>query len=151
LISLPKAKARWSVSTLESLRLLPNLETEKRKLLQIILFGQPELDEKLAAPSARQLLQRIVFHHDIAPMPKSELQAYLDHRMQVAGHRGTSVFLPAATRLIHRHSGGTPRLVNVLRCGLPSNYAIHGASCSRRYPGRQTGPLVVAIRLLRNT
>jgi MSHA biogenesis protein MshM len=100
--------------TLESLRMLSNLETEKRKLLQIILFGQPELDEKLAAPSARQLLQRIVFHHDIAPMPKSELQAYLDHRMQVAGHRGASVFQPAAIRLIHRHSSGTPRLVNVL-------------------------------------
>jgi MSHA biogenesis protein MshM len=100
--------------TLESIRLLSNLETEKRKLLQIILFGQPELDAKLAAPSARQLLQRIVFHHDIAPLPKTELQAYLDHRMQVAGHRGASIFLPAAVRLIHRHSGGTPRLVNIL-------------------------------------
>ena len=100
--------------TLESLRLLSNLETEKRKLLQIILFGQPELDEKLASPSARQLLQRIVFHHDIPPMPKTELQSYLDHRMQIAGHRGDSVFLPAATRLLHRHSGGTPRLVNIL-------------------------------------
>lgn len=100
--------------TLESLRMLSNLETEKRKLLQIILFGQPELDEKLAAPSARQLLQRIVFHHDIAPLPKAELQAYLDHRMQIAGYRGASLFSPAATRLIHRFSGGTPRLVNVL-------------------------------------
>ncbi|HWU84967.1 MAG TPA: AAA family ATPase, partial [Rhodocyclaceae bacterium] len=85
--------------TLESLRLLSNLETEKRKLLQIILFGQPELDEKLAAPSARQLLQRIVFHHDIPPLPRNELQAYLDHRMHVAGHRGASVFEPAATRM----------------------------------------------------
>lgn len=100
--------------TLESLRLLSNLETEKRKLLQIILFGQPELDEKLASPSARQLLQRIVFHHDIAPLPRAELQSYLDHRMQVAGHRGESLFLPAATRQIHRYSGGTPRLVNIL-------------------------------------
>lgn len=100
--------------TLESLRLLSNLETEKRKLLQIILFGQPELDEKLASPSARQLLQRIVFHHDIMPMPKAELQSYLDHRMQIAGHRGESIFLPAATRLLHRHSNGTPRLVNIL-------------------------------------
>jgi MSHA biogenesis protein MshM len=118
--------------TLESLRLLSNLETEKRKLLQIILFGQPELDEKLAAPSARQLLQRIVFHHDIAPMPKSELQAYLDHRMQVAGHRGTSVFLPATTRLIHRHSGGTPRLVNVL--AHKTLLAAYGAGCHQITP-----------------
>jgi len=100
--------------TLESLRMLSNLETEKRKLLQIILFGQPELDEKLASPSARQLLQRIVFHHDIAPLPRAELQSYLDHRMQVAGYRGESLFQPAATRQIHRYSGGTPRLVNIL-------------------------------------
>jgi MSHA biogenesis protein MshM len=113
LVCIDEAQTLPSLS-LESLRMLSNLETEKRKLLQIILFGQPELDEKLAAPSARQLLQRIVFHHDIAPMPKSELQAYLDHRLQVAGHRGESLFQPAATRLIHRYSNGTPRLVNIL-------------------------------------
>ncbi len=100
--------------TLESLRLLSNLETEKRKLLQIFMFGQPELDEKLAAQSARQLLQRITFHHVIAPLPKSDVQAYLDHRMQIAGYRGASIFTPSATRLIYRHSGGTPRLINIL-------------------------------------
>ena len=112
-VCLDEAQA-MPLETLESLRLLSNLETEKRKLLQIVLFGQPELDEKLASPSARQLRQRIVFHHDIPPLPKAELQSYLDHRMQIAGHRGDSVFLPAATRLIHRHTGGTPRLVNIL-------------------------------------
>lgn len=100
--------------TLESLRLLSNLETEKRKLLQIFLFGQPELDEKLAAQSARQLLQRITFHHDIPPLPRHEIQSYLDHRMQVAGYRGESAFMPAAARLIYRYSGGTPRLINII-------------------------------------
>ena len=100
--------------TMEALRLLSNLETEKRKLLQIILFGQPELDANLAAPSARQLLQRVVFHHEIAPLPRNELQAYLDHRLAVAGYRGPPVFLPAAVRLIYRHANGTPRLINIL-------------------------------------
>jgi MSHA biogenesis protein MshM len=100
--------------TMESLRLLSNLETEKRKLIQIILFGQPELDAHLAAPSARQLLQRIVFQHIIAPMPPDELQAYLDHRLATAGYRGVPVFQSAAVRLLHRHSQGTPRLVNIL-------------------------------------
>lgn len=100
--------------TLESLRLLSNLETEKRKLLQIVLFGQPELDEKLAAQSARQLLQRITFHHVIAPLKPKEIQPYLDHRMYIAGYRGGPVFTPAAVRAMYRHSGGTPRLVNIL-------------------------------------
>ncbi|MDR2187919.1 MAG: AAA family ATPase [Azonexus sp.] len=100
--------------TLEAVRLLSNLETEKNKLVQIVLFGQPELDANLAAPSARQLLQRVVFHHVIAPLPQAELHAYLDHRMQVAGYRGASLFEPAAVRLLHRCSGGTPRLVNIL-------------------------------------
>ncbi|HTJ97091.1 MAG TPA: AAA family ATPase [Rhodocyclaceae bacterium] len=100
--------------TLESLRLLSNLETEKRKLLQIILFGQPELDEKLASQSARQLLQRITFHHVIPPLQKSEVHAYLDHRLNVAGYRGESIFMPSAVRAFYRYSGGTPRLLNIL-------------------------------------
>ncbi len=100
--------------TMEALRLLSNLETEKRKLLQIVLFGQPELDERLAAPSARQLLQRVVFHHVIAPLARNELQAYLDHRMAIAGYRGLPVFQKGAVRLIHRHAHGTPRLINIL-------------------------------------
>ena len=101
-------------ATMESLRLLSNLETEKRKLLQIILFGQPELDKKLAEKSARQILQRIVFHYDIAPLHKQELRAYIDHRLHVAGFRGESPFSAGAIRTLYRHSGGTPRLVNIL-------------------------------------
>lgn len=100
--------------TLESLRLLSNLETEKRKLLQIILFGQPELNEMLAAPSARQLRQRITFTHAIEPMPRNELPSYLEHRLQVAGYRGPTPFKPSAVRALYRYTAGTPRLVNIL-------------------------------------
>lgn len=100
--------------TLESLRLLSNLETEKRKLIHIVLFGQPELDEMLAANSARQLRQRIAFHYRMPPLTVAEMARYLDHRLHVAGHRGESLFTPAARRALYRRSGGTPRLVNIL-------------------------------------
>lgn len=100
--------------TLESLRLLSNLETEKRKLLQIVLFGQPELNDMLSATSARQLRQRITFTHEIDPLPREELAGYLDHRLHIAGYRGPSPFEPAAVRSLYRYSRGTPRLVNIL-------------------------------------
>lgn len=100
--------------TLESLRLLSNLETEKRKLIHIVLFGQPELDDMLAARSARQLRQRIAFHYRMPPLGRAELDRYVDHRLHVAGHRGESLFAPRARRTLYRHSGGTPRLVNIL-------------------------------------
>ena len=102
------------IETLEALRLLSNFETEKRKLLQIVLFGQPELDEKLHRPEVRQLLQRIAFHYRLGSLKKSELEHYLAHRLRVAGFRGERLFTPTATRALHRASGGTPRLVNIL-------------------------------------
>ena len=102
------------LETLESLRLLSNLETEKRKLLQIILFGQPELDRKLAEPSVRQLLQRIAFHYRLGGLSRQEVSNYLAHRLRVAGYRGEGVFTPRAARCLHRASRGTPRLLNIL-------------------------------------
>lgn len=81
------------IETLEALRLLSNFETEKRKLLQIVLFGQPELDEKLHRPEVRQLLQRIAFHYRLGGLKKSELAYYLAHRLRVAGFRGETLFL----------------------------------------------------------
>lgn len=102
------------IETLEALRLLSNLETEKRKLLQIVLFGQPELDEKLHRPEVRQLLQRIAFHYRLGSLKKGELALYLAHRLRVAGFRGESLFTPAALRALHRASRGTPRLINIL-------------------------------------
>jgi len=102
------------VATLEALRLLSNLETEKRKLLQIVLFGQPELDEKLHRPEVRQLLQRIAFHYRLGGLKKNEIGHYIAHRLRVAGYRGDGLFSRAALRALHRASGGTPRLINIL-------------------------------------
>ena len=102
------------LESLEALRLLSNLETEKRKLLQVVMFGQPELDQKLANPAVRQLLQRIVFHYRMPGLKQDEATHYLAHRLRVAGHRDGEVFPPASARLLFRWSRGTPRLVNVL-------------------------------------
>ncbi|MFB0936571.1 MAG: AAA family ATPase [Propionivibrio sp.] len=102
------------LETLEALRLLSNLETEKRKLLQIVLFGQPELDERLNRPEIRQLRQRIAFHYRLQGIRKSEIGNYVAHRLRVAGYRGEGLFSKNALRALHRASGGTPRLVNIL-------------------------------------
>ncbi len=102
------------LETLESLRLLSNLETEKRKLLQIVLFGQPELDRKLAEPSVRQLRQRIAFHYRLPALDQAEVANYLVHRLRVAGYRGPEVFGSWVVRSLHRASRGTPRVLNVL-------------------------------------
>ena len=76
------------IQTLEILRLLSNLETEKRKLMQIVLFGQPELDQTLANPAIRQLLQRIAFSYRLTGLHKDELHPYLRHRLRTAGLAG---------------------------------------------------------------
>jgi MSHA biogenesis protein MshM len=102
------------LESLESLRLLSNLETEKRKLMQVILFGQPELDAKLSDPSVRQLRQRIVYHYRMPGLKPRELGHYLSHRLRVAGHPGGNLFEPSAVRMLYWLSGGTPRLANVL-------------------------------------
>jgi MSHA biogenesis protein MshM len=112
-VCLDEAQA-MPLETLEVLRLLSNLETEKRKLLQLVLFGQPELDTKLSNPSVRQLRQRISFSYRLGGLKRSEMDLYLAHRLHVAGHRGERVFKPGASRLIHKVTSGTPRLVNIL-------------------------------------
>lgn len=103
------------LESMEMLRLLSNLETEKRKLLQVVLFGQPELDQKLADPAVRQLRQRITFSHELQGLGQDELDNYLAHRLRVAGHgNGVDVFDKRAVKLLHRLSRGTPRVVNIL-------------------------------------
>lgn len=102
------------LESLEALRLLTNLETEKRKLVQVVLFGQSELDKKLAQSSVRQLRQRITFQYHLGALARNELDHYLTHRLNVAGYRGNRVFTAPAVRLMHRLSGGIPRLVNIL-------------------------------------
>jgi MSHA biogenesis protein MshM len=104
------------LETVESLRLLSNLETEKRKLIQIVLLGQPELDTKLALPEVRQLLQRITFADELGPLNEDQVGEYLAHRLQRAGQRVrmAPTFTPEAVTLVHRYSGGVPRMVNVV-------------------------------------
>jgi MSHA biogenesis protein MshM len=102
------------LETLEALRLLTNLETEKRKLLQVVLFGQPELDRRLEQESIRQLRQRIMFEQRLTGLAEDETGAYVAHRLAVAGYAGPRLLHPAALRELHRASRGVPRLVNIL-------------------------------------
>lgn len=102
------------LETLESLRLLTNLETERHKLLQVVLFGQPELNERLNQPSVRQLKQRITFSCELQPFSLNETVLYIAHRLCIAGYRGGRLFLPEAAQLLHRAAAGVPRLINIL-------------------------------------
>ena len=102
-----------SAEVLEQVRLLTNLETAKQKLLQIILIGQPELRHVLARSDLRQLAQRITGRYHLEPLEVDETRAYVIHRLQVAGGR-PEVFSNAALRVLHRTSGGIPRLINVI-------------------------------------
>jgi MSHA biogenesis protein MshM len=113
LLCLDEAQA-MPLESLEALRLLTNLETEKRKLLQIVLFGQPELDQKLQEDAIRQLTQRITFHYHLAPLSEDDLEFYLSHRLSVAGYSGSRLFGRDAVKLLSAASGGIPRLVNIL-------------------------------------
>jgi MSHA biogenesis protein MshM len=102
------------IETLEALRLLTNFETEKRKLLQVVLFGQPELDDRLEQEAVRQLRQRITFQYRLAALDRAEVEQYVAHRLRVAGYRGNRMFTVPATRALHRMSRGVPRLVNIV-------------------------------------
>ncbi|HKX42047.1 MAG TPA: AAA family ATPase [Burkholderiaceae bacterium] len=102
------------IETLEALRLLTNLETEKQKLVQVVIFGQPELDAKLKHPSIRQLKQRITFDYHLGPLIGPELARYLDHRMAVAGYDGPRLFSAPATLILRWRTRGFPRLVNIV-------------------------------------
>jgi MSHA biogenesis protein MshM len=102
------------MGTLETVRLLTNLETEKRKLLQVVLFGQPELDRKLASESVRQLRQRITFQHTLKALAQNEVADYVAHRLTIAGYSGPALFANGALKSLHMASRGVPRLVNIL-------------------------------------
>lgn len=99
---------------LEELRILSNLETEKEKLFQMILVGQPELREKLNAPNLKQLRQRIGIRFHITPLPNDEIGEYINHRLKVAGSNGDIKFSDSALETIYKYSGGIPRLINTV-------------------------------------
>lgn len=102
---------------LETIRLLSDFETPRRKLLQIILCGQPELGRKLAHPDLVQLRQRITVLCKLAPLSLQEVAGYIDHRLKVAGYPGSNLFSPEAIQLIYRESRGIPRVINTLCSG----------------------------------
>jgi len=101
---------------LEEIRLLTNLETSTEKLLQIVLCGQPELEEKLNLPQLRQLRQRIMLRCKTSPLTKEETNAYVLERLRIAGAAtdGESIFSPSAIETVHLYSLGIPRVVNLL-------------------------------------
>ena len=112
-ICLDEAQA-MPIESMEALRLLTNFETEKSKLLQVVIFGQPELDIKLNSPSIRQLKQRITYSLHLHPLQKQELDEYLTHRLKVAGYTDKALFTPGAFWLLKLKTGRVPRLINIL-------------------------------------
>jgi len=101
-------------NTLEALRLITNLETEQQKLVQVILFGQPELDDLLNQNRFRQLRQRITFAHYLQPLSRTAMRQYLDFRLTHSGYNGPSLISDRTLKRLHRLSGGVPRMINVL-------------------------------------
>ena len=102
------------VETLEEIRLLSNLESNRSKLLQLVLFGQPELNDILARPDMRQLKERITHNFGLEPLVREDISDYLDFRMRTAGYRGPSVFAPATLKMIEQSSLGLTRRINIL-------------------------------------
>ncbi len=99
---------------LEEIRLLTNLETSTEKLLQIILSGQPELEEKLKLPQLRQLRQRIMLRCKTSPLSKEQTHDYIIERLRIAGADGSPIFSPEAVAMVHKYSVGIPRVINLL-------------------------------------
>lgn len=100
--------------SLEAIRLLSNLETEKKKLVQIVLFGQPELDAKLAKSTIRQLQQRIMHAYQLKPLNQASIRSYIQHRVRSAGYNGPELFDQGARKMLFKISQGVPRVINVL-------------------------------------
>ncbi len=102
------------LATLEALRLLSNLETDDAKLLQIVLFGQPELDANLDSNEIRQLRERVTHAFDLRPLGRDDVMQYLNFRVRAAGYRGPDLFGPGTARALNRHACGLIRRLNVL-------------------------------------
>jgi len=103
-----------SDEVLEEIRMLTNLETFTEKLLQIVLVGQPELENKLKQPQLRQLRQRLTLRAKTHPLTLEETRAYVQQRLRIAGSNGQVIFEPEAVLSVHRYSAGIPRVVNLL-------------------------------------
>ncbi|MEO8101255.1 MAG: AAA family ATPase, partial [Betaproteobacteria bacterium] len=101
------------LETLEEIRLLSNLETSHDKLMQIVLFGQPELDQHLMLPNMRQLKERITHSFNLLPLPARDIKDYLNFRLRAAGYKGPDLFSPDALKLIAEASEGLTRRINI--------------------------------------
>ena len=99
---------------LEQIRILSNLETDKEKLLQIVLVGQLNLKDLLRSPELRQLDQRVSIRYELKPLTREETAAYIAHRLTIAGGGAVVSFAPKALDLVHRYTGGIPRLINLV-------------------------------------
>jgi type II secretory pathway predicted ATPase ExeA len=99
---------------LEEIRLLTNLETSSEKLLQIVLSGQPELEEKLKLPQLRQLRQRIMLRCKTSPLTKEQTAQYMTERLRIAGSQGAPIFSAKAMETVHLYSLGIPRVINLI-------------------------------------
>ena len=122
-----------SADMLEEIRLLTNLETSTEKLLQIVLAGQPELEEKLSDPQLRQLRQRITLWAKTRPLTLLETHGYIKERLRIAGSTGEEIFSPTAIEVVHRHARGIPRLINLLcEHALISAFVEHSKTVSRQ-------------------
>ena len=134
--------------SLEVLRLLSNLETPRRKLMQLVLFGQPELDAHLDQSSIRQLKQRISFSANLGPLTKSNLEDYLQHRLRTAGYLGPRLFSAHAIRRLYKASRGIPRLINII--AHKSLLAAYGEG-ARYVSGRHVRLAIMDTESLRST
>jgi general secretion pathway protein A len=99
---------------LEEIRMLTNLETFTEKLLQIVLVGQPELEQRLKQPQLRQLRQRLTLRAKTHPLTPEETKAYVQQRLRIAGSNGQEIFSPDSVTAIHHYAGGIPRVINLL-------------------------------------
>jgi general secretion pathway protein A len=119
---------------LEQIRILSNLETEKDKLLQIVLVGQSNLKDLLRRPEVRQLDQRVSIRYDLKPLSPEETSAYVMHRVSVASGSAAASFSPKALMRVHRYTGGIPRLINLL-CdrALLAGYSAHASRIERTF------------------
>ena len=102
------------IETLEEIRLLSNLETDENKLLQMVLFGQPELDEKLAVPHIRQLKERITHSFNLSPFPPEDTLQYLNFRLRAVGYKGPDVFNKKTAGVVKKYSNGLTRRINII-------------------------------------
>jgi general secretion pathway protein A len=137
-----------TAALLEQVRLLSNLETDERKLLQIVLLGQPELRDRLNDHSLRQLRQRITIRFHLSPLRRDEIGQYIQHRLQVSGANGAPYFTRAALWRIYRYSQGIPRLINAVcdKC-LLAGYVEQSEKIDFRMVGRALRELEGEIHL----